>query len=91
MLFAIPFPMIDPVLVEIGPFAVVGPEVALGPDVVLKPHAVVTGRTDLGEGSVVFPGAVVGEVPQDLKYRGEATRLEVGKRARIREGATSPE
>ena len=74
--------------VEIGPFAVVGPEVALGPDVVLKPHAVVTGRTDLGEGSVVFPGAVVGEVPQDLKYRGEATRLEVGKRARIREGAT---
>lgn len=74
--------------VEIGPFAVVGPEVALGPDVVLKSHAVVTGRTDLGEGSVVFPGAVVGEVPQDLKYRGEATRLEVGRRNRIREGAT---
>lgn len=74
--------------VEIGPFAVVGPEVALGPDVVLKSHAVVTGRTDLGEGSVVFPSAVVGEVPQDLKYRGEATRLEVGRRNRIREGAT---
>ncbi len=74
--------------VEIGPFAVVGPEVALGPDVVLKPHAVVTGRTELGEGSVVFPGAVVGEVPQDLKYRGEATRLVVGRRTRIREGAT---
>ena len=74
--------------VEIGPFAVVGPEVALGPDVVLKSHAVVTGRTELGEGTVVFPGAVVGEVPQDLKYQGEATRLVVGKRNRIREGAT---
>ncbi|MCA8879114.1 MAG: acyl-ACP--UDP-N-acetylglucosamine O-acyltransferase [Rhodobacteraceae bacterium] len=74
--------------VEIGPFCVVGPEVALGPDVVLRSHAVVTGRTDVGEGSVVFPGAVVGEIPQDLKYRGEATRLSVGKRNRIREGAT---
>ena len=73
---------------HIGPFSVVGPEVVLGPRVVLKSHAVVTGRTEIGEETVVFPGAVVGEVPQDLKYKGEATSLIVGKRNRIREGVT---
>lgn len=73
---------------EIGPFCVVGPEVSIGADVVLKSHAVVTGRTEVGEGCVIFPGAVVGEIPQDLKFRGEKTRLVVGKRNRIREGAT---
>ncbi|GHC08696.1 MULTISPECIES: acyl-ACP--UDP-N-acetylglucosamine O-acyltransferase [Gemmobacter] len=73
---------------DIGPFAVIGPEVTLGPGVVVKPHGVVTGWTEVGEGTVIFPGAVVGEVPQDLKYKGERTRLIVGKRCRIREGAT---
>lgn len=73
---------------DIGPFAVIGPEVVLGPGVTVKPHGVVTGWTEVGEGTVVFPGAVVGEVPQDLKFRGERTRLIVGKRCKIREGAT---
>lgn len=72
----------------IGPFAVIGPEVTLGPGVTVKSHAVVTGWTDVGEGSVIFPFATVGEVPQDLKYQGERTRLTVGARCRIREGAT---
>lgn len=74
--------------VEIGPFCVVGPEVTLAADVVLKSHVVVTGITEIGEGTVIFPGAVVGEIPQDLKFKGEKTRLVVGKRNRIREGAT---
>lgn len=73
---------------RIGAFATVGPEVRLAEGVVLKNHAVVTGWTDLGAGTVVFPFAVVGEVPQDLKYAGERTRLIVGARCRIREGAT---
>ncbi len=73
---------------EIGPFAVIGPEVTLGAGVVVKPHAVITGWTDVGDDTVIFPGAVVGEVPQDLKFRGERTRLKVGKRCKIREGAT---
>lgn len=72
----------------IGPFAVVGPEVVLGPRVELKSHAVVTGWTELGEETRVWPFACVGEVPQDLKFKGERTRLIVGKRNRIREGAT---
>lgn len=72
----------------IGPYAIIGPEVTLGPRVTVKSHAVVTGWTEVGEGTVIFPFAVVGEVPQDLKYRGEHTRLVVGARCRIREGAT---
>ena len=62
--------------VSIGPFSLIGPEVTLADNVEVKSHAVVTGWT------------VVGEVPQDLKYKGERTRLIVGSRCRIREGAT---
>ncbi|QIE41594.1 acyl-ACP--UDP-N-acetylglucosamine O-acyltransferase [Meridianimarinicoccus aquatilis] len=74
--------------VRVGPFSLIGGGVSLGHDVEVKSHVVVTGRTDMGEGCVVFPGAVVGEIPQDLKFKGEETRLVVGKRNRIREGAT---
>ncbi|WP_145103672.1 acyl-ACP--UDP-N-acetylglucosamine O-acyltransferase [Cereibacter sediminicola] len=73
---------------RIGPFALIGPEVTLGPGVVVKSHAVVTGWTEVGAETVIFPFAVVGEVPQDLKFKGERTRLVVGARCRIREGAT---
>lgn len=73
---------------KIGPFCLVGPEVTLGAGVELKSHAVVTGWTEIGDETVVFPFACVGEVPQDLKFKGERTRLVVGVRCRIREGAT---
>ena len=73
---------------SVGPFCSIGPEVELGPDVELKSHAVVTGRTVIGEGAVIFPFACIGEIPQDLKFRGESTRLEIGARCRIREGVT---
>ena len=72
----------------IGPFCCVGANVVLGPRVQLKSHVVVSGMTQIGEDSVVFPFACVGEIPQDLKFNGEETRLIIGKRARIREGAT---
>ena len=68
---------------HIGPFCMVGPEVTLGRGVTLKSHAVVTGWTEIGDETVIFPGAVVGEVPQDLKFRGERTRLVVGKRCKM--------
>lgn len=73
---------------EVGPFSVIGPEVVLKDRVVVKSHAVVTGWTEVGEESVIFPFATVGEVPQDLKYKGEKTRLVIGRRCRIREAAT---
>ena len=74
--------------VTIGPFCVIGAQVTLGDGVQVRSHAVVTGHTEVGAHSIIFPHATVGEVPQDLKYRGEPTRLIVGARNRIREGAT---
>jgi UDP-N-acetylglucosamine acyltransferase len=72
----------------IGPFAVIGPEVTLGARVTVKSHAVITGWTDVGDDCTIWPFATVGEVPQDLKFKGERTRLVIGARCRIREGAT---
>ena len=78
---------IDPSAV-IGPFCLVGPEVVLKAGVELKSHAVVKGRTEVGEETVIFSFAVIGEIPQDLKFKGEASRLVIGKRNRIREHVT---
>ena len=72
----------------IGPFCHVGADVALGPRVTLKSHVVVTGDTEIGEDTVIFPFAVIGEIPQDLKFRGERTCLRIGARNRIREHVT---
>lgn len=74
--------------VRIGPFCHVGSDVVLGDGVQLKSHAVLAGRTRLGPGAVVFPFAVVGEIPQDRKYAGEPSELVIGARARIREHVT---
>lgn len=73
---------------RIGPFCIVGAEVILGRGVELKSHVVVTGRTEIGDETVVFPFTTLGEIPQDLKFRGEATRLVIGARNRIRENVT---
>lgn len=78
---------IDP-SATVGPFCIVGAQVVLGANVVLKSHVVVTGQTTVGEGTVIFPFAVIGEIPQDLKFKGEASRLEIGARNRIREHVT---
>jgi UDP-N-acetylglucosamine acyltransferase len=82
-----PGAQVDP-SARVGAFCLVGPHVVLGPDVVLKSHVVVTGQTEVGEGTVIFPFAVIGEIPQDLKFKGEPTRLIIGKRNRIREHVT---
>jgi UDP-N-acetylglucosamine acyltransferase len=74
--------------VTIGPFCVVGPDVEIGEGSRLLSHVVVHEHTVLGPGCVLFPGASIGGAPQDLKYRGEPTRLAVGARNVIREGVT---
>lgn len=73
---------------KIGPFCVVGKDVVLHDRVELKSHVVVSGKTSIGEDTVIFSFAVIGEIPQDLKFNGEATRLEIGARNRIREHVT---
>ena len=74
--------------VSVGPYTLVGPDVTLGPGCVVHNHVTVTGFTALGKNVHVFPGAVVGGCPQDLKYRGEPTTLSVGDNTVIRECAT---
>ncbi len=73
---------------SIGPFSVVGSSVKLGAGVTLKSHVVVTGDTEIGDETIIFPFASIGEIPQDLKFSGEHSRLVVGKRNRIRENVT---
>ncbi len=74
--------------VKVGPFSLIGAGVSLAEDVEIKSHVVVTGQTSIGAGTVVFPFAVLGEIPQDKKFAGEKTRLEIGARNRIREHVT---
>ena len=73
---------------KVGAFCVIGPGVVLGDRVELKSHVVVTGNTEIGEDTIIFSFAVIGEIPQDLKFKGEKSRLVIGKRNRIREHVT---
>lgn len=73
---------------EIGPYAIVGEKVRMGPGCVVGSHAVVEGNTTMGKGNRIFHHAVVGAPPQDLKYRGEDTRLEMGDGNMVREFAS---
>ncbi len=74
--------------VVVGPYCVVGPGVTLGDRVELRSHVVVDGLTEIGDGTRVFPFAAIGLPPQDLKYKGEESRLVVGKNNVIREQVT---
>ena len=79
---------IDPTC-EIGPYAVIGPAVKMGPRNVVGAHAVVEGDSTFGEANRIFPHACLGQIPQDLKYRGEKTRLVIGRRNQFREFSTA--
>ena len=88
-----PTAIIDPAArlgadVAIGPFCTVGPDVTLGDGVELISHAVVAGRTTIGDGTRIFPFASIGHEPQDKKYRGEPSELRIGCRNVIREHVT---
>ncbi|MEN8170184.1 MAG: acyl-ACP--UDP-N-acetylglucosamine O-acyltransferase [Pseudomonadota bacterium] len=74
--------------VSIGPYSVIGPHVVIGDDSWIGPHVVINGPTSIGRENKIFQFASVGEVPQDLKFEGENTRLEIGDRNTIREFAT---
>lgn len=74
--------------VEIGPGCVIGPDVKLGDRTRLIAHVFVESHTTLGKDNTVFPFAALGGPPQDLSYKGEPTRLEIGDNNVIREHAT---
>ena len=74
--------------VSIGPFCHIGPMVELANGVELKSHVAIAGHTSVGEGTRIWPFASVGHQPQDLKFAGEDTRLEIGARCMIRESVS---
>lgn len=74
--------------VSVGPFSVIGEHVQIGDNTVIGPHVVIAGHTTLGCDNRVFQFASLGDEPQDKKYAGEPTRLEIGDRNTIREFCT---
>lgn len=72
----------------IGPFSIIGADVRLGDRVRIKSHVVITGDTEIGDDTEIYPFSVIGEIPQDKKFKGEKSRLVIGKRNRIRESVT---
>ena len=74
--------------VEVGPYAVIGPDVEIGADCRIGAHVVLDGRVRMGRGNRLFPGACIGLEPQDLKYTGDPTGVDIGDDNTIRECVT---
>jgi UDP-N-acetylglucosamine acyltransferase len=74
--------------VSVGAFSVIGPEVTIGARTRVEPHVVISGPTAIGADNHIFAFAAIGGAPQDKKYRGEPTRLEIGERNVFRESCT---
>ena len=74
--------------VRVGPYTVIGPGVEIGEGCEIGPHVVLAGHTRIGSGCVISPFACLGQPPQDLGYKGEETRLEIGNNNVIRESVT---
>ncbi len=73
---------------NIGPYCVIGAQVVLGDNCTLQSHVVIDGDTHIGDRCEIFPFASIGTKPQDLKYKGEPTKLRIGARNKIREQVT---
>ena len=74
--------------VQIGPYAVIGEHVIIGADTIVDAHVVIDGHTNIGENNHFFPGSAIGLAPQDLKYQGDASLVEIGDRNTFREYVT---
>lgn len=74
--------------VNVGPFSVIGPDVEIGEGTWIGPHVVINGPTKIGKNNKIYQFASVGEGPQDISYKGEPTRLEIGDDNVIRESCT---
>ncbi|MEI7638874.1 MAG: acyl-ACP--UDP-N-acetylglucosamine O-acyltransferase [Syntrophus sp. (in: bacteria)] len=74
--------------VEIGPYSIIGSDVTIGKNTIIGPHVVIDSQTDIGAGCRIFQFSSIGAVPQDLKFKGEATRTIIGNYNTIREYVT---
>jgi UDP-N-acetylglucosamine acyltransferase len=75
--------------VEVGPYVVIDGEVSIGADCRIGPYVYLTGQTAIGSGNRFYAGCVIGEAPQDVKYKGEPARLVIGDDNLLREGFTA--
>ncbi len=74
--------------VKIGPYTIIGPDVEIDEETEIQSHVNITGKTKIGKNNKVYPFASIGNDPQDLKFKGEETRLEIGNNNKIREYVT---
>jgi len=74
--------------VKIGPYSVIGPHVEIGEGTTIQSHVNITGQTKIGKKNIIYPFASIGNDPQDLKFQGEETKLEIGNNNKIREYVT---
>jgi UDP-N-acetylglucosamine acyltransferase len=74
--------------VTVGPYSIIGERVTIHDDVEIAGHVVIEGPCEIGEGTRIYPFASIGQPPQDLKFKGEETRLVIGRRNVIRECVT---
>ena len=74
--------------VSIGPYTVIGPNVEIGEETEIKSHVNIAGNTRIGKNNIIYPFASIGNDPQDLKFQGEETKLEIGHNNKIREYVT---
>jgi UDP-N-acetylglucosamine acyltransferase len=74
--------------VVVGPYSIIGPDVTIGPDCSIGAHAIIEGRTTIGRGNRIFHSCAIGGPPQDKKYAGEPTSLEIGDGNTFREFCT---
>jgi UDP-N-acetylglucosamine acyltransferase len=74
--------------VKVGPYSIIGPDVEIGDNTEIGPHVIIRGHTRIGRDNRIFQFCSLGEIPQDKKYAGEPTRLEIGDRNTIREFCT---
>ncbi len=74
--------------VKIGAYSVIGPYVEIGENTVIQSHVNITGNTKIGSNNIIYPFASIGNDPQDLKFKGEKTKLNIGNNNKIREYVT---
>ena len=74
--------------VKIGPYSIIGPNVEIGEGTIVQSHVNITGITKIGSNNNIYPFASIGNDPQDLKFKGEETKLEIGDNNKIREYVT---
>ena len=71
-----------------GPYSIIGPDVSIASGTIIESHVLITGRTSIGQDNHIYSFSSIGDHPQDMKYKGEDTELEIGDRNTIREYCT---